>query len=43
MERKPKKTPSEELQEDLEPLTIHPTEYDESDDIEAGKRIKWKI
>ena len=40
MERKPKKTPSEELQDELEPIYQHPTEYDESDDLEALKRTK---
>jgi hypothetical protein len=32
------RTESELMQEELEPIT-HPTEYDESDDIEANKRI----
>jgi len=32
------RTESEMMQEELEPIT-HPTEYDESDDIEANKRI----
>ena len=31
-------TESQSMQEELEPIT-HPTEYDESDDIEASKRL----
>ena len=31
-------TESQTMQEELEPIT-HPTEYDESDDIEANKRL----
>ena len=42
-----KKTVSEELMDDLEPINnmvdeggyIHPTEYDESDDLEDAKKI----
>ena len=42
-----KKSVSEELMDDLEPINnmvdeggpIHPTEFDESDDIEAAKKI----
>ena len=33
-----KKSESEKLQDELEPIW-HPTEYDESDDIEDAKRI----
>lgn len=33
---KPKKTVSEEMQDELEPIW-HPTQHDESDEIEASK------
>jgi hypothetical protein len=33
-----RKSESERLQDELEPI-IHPTEYDESDDLEYAKRI----
>ena len=42
-----KKTPSEELMDELEPINnmvdeggyIHPTQYDESDDLEDAKKV----
>ena len=45
-----KKTPSEELMDDLEPINdmvdeggyVHPTEHDESDDLEDAKKIDIK-
>jgi hypothetical protein len=33
-----RRSESERLQDELEPI-IHPTEYDESDDLEYAKRI----
>ena len=33
-----RKSESERLQDDLEPI-YHPTEYDESDDLEDAKRV----
>ena len=35
-----RKSPSETLMDDIEPI-YHPTEYDESDDLEAAKRVKY--
>ena len=34
------KTFSQKMQDELEPI-VHPTEHDESDDIEAAKRSVW--
>ena len=34
-----RKTPSETLMDEIEPI-YHPTEYDESDDLEDAKRVK---
>ena len=33
-------TESQKMQDELEPI-VHPTEHDESDDIEAAKRSVW--
>jgi len=38
---KPKKTPSEEMQDELEPIW-HPTQHDESDEIEESKKPNEK-
>jgi len=38
-DKKKKKSTSEQLQEELEPIATHPTEYDESDDLEAIKKL----
>ena len=39
-ESKPEKSVSEVMQDELESILVtHPTEFDESDDLEAAKRI----
>ena len=37
-----RKSPSETLMDEIEPI-YHPTEYDESDDIEYAKRVESMI